>query len=170
MCPTRDLNQRLRLLGELRLRQRLFVQVMRGILVAARDPERRPGALVEARYQLGRTIRQRRAAIEEILRLPAGDARALALAADARAIKARMHAEHLAQLGYWPATRMEAEPEALAATFAPRIEGVIALTEAETEAAACYLAHVASPETAAAWLDGAPQRAAFPLPPRAAFG
>lgn len=155
MSPTVDLNQRLRLRGELSLRQMLFTEEMTGLLALARDPARRPGALVEARYRLGRAIRLRRAVIEEILGLPAGDEVGRAIRAESRDTRDRMHAAHLARLGLWPATRMEAEPLALAAELAPQLADLIALTAAEAEAAGRYLEHVATPDLMPAWLAAA---------------
>lgn len=148
-----DLNQRLHLAGELRSRQRQFDEGMVSLLALARDPARPPGALVEMRYQLGRMIRLRRAAIEEVLSLPADGPEARAIAAEARDIKDRMHAAHLAQLGFWPAARMEAEPERLAESFAPRLPSLLAFARAESEAAERYLDRVSPPELMPAWLE-----------------
>lgn len=159
MSPTVDLNQRLRLRGELSLRQLLFAEEMTALLALARDPARRPGALVEARYRLGRAIRLRRAAIEEILGLPANGEVGRSIRAESRETRDRMHAAHLAQLGLWPATRMEAEPLALAAELAPRLADVIALAAAEAEAAARYLDHVVTPDLMPVWLEAAARAA-----------
>lgn len=155
MSPTVDLNQRLRLRGELGLRQMLFTEELSALCALARDPARRPGALVEARYRLGRALRQRRAAIEEIFGLPAGGPSGRAIRAEARAARDRIHATHLAQLGFWPATRMEAEPLALAAELEPRLADLLALAAAEAEAAARYLEQVATPDLMPVWAEAA---------------
>ena len=152
MSPPIDLNQRVRLLGELRLRQRLFVDVLQSLLFTARDPRRQQGALIQARYQLGVTIRQRRAAIEEILGLPAYTPEARACAAASRDARDRMHAAHLAQLGTWPAVRMEAEPGTLAAELGARLDDLIARADEEAEAAIRFLDHVPVPDLAFPWL------------------
>lgn len=153
MSPTVDFNERLRLRGELGLRQMLFAEEMAALLALAQDPARRPGALIEARYRLGRAIRLRRAAIEGIFGLPAAGSEAREILAESRAVRDRMHASYLAQLGLWPATRMEAEPEALVAVLAPRLADVVALCAAEAEAAGRYLEHVAMPDLVPVWLE-----------------
>lgn len=150
-----DINERHRLLAELSLRQRSFVETAHSLLALARDPNRREGALVEARFHLGRAIRLRRATVEQIFARSNRDLVCIAAASTARAAKQQLHDRALERLGHWSAARMEAEPEALAAEMERYLPGLIALTERETAAAIRYL-------------DGLAPAAADPLPPLAA--